>query len=37
MLRNAAKTILLKENLNKIWSNFVEIKEQGVIITCLIN
>ena len=35
MLRNTAKTILLKENLQKIWSNFVELKEQGVIITCL--
>ena len=35
MLRNAAKKILVKENLQKIWSNFVELKEQGVIITCL--
>ena len=35
MLRNAAKTILLKENLQKIWSNFVALKEEGVIITCL--
>ncbi len=33
MLRNAA--ILLKENLQINWSNFVELKEQGVIITCL--
>ena len=35
MLRNAAKKILVKKNLNEIWSNFVELKEQSVIITCL--
>ena len=35
MLRNAAKKILVKKNLHEIWSNFVELKEQSVIITCL--
>ena len=35
MLRNAAKKILVKENLQETWSNFVELKEQGAIITCL--
>ncbi len=35
MLRNAAKNILVKENLQETWSNVVELKEQGAIITCL--
>ena len=34
-LKNAAKKIVEKENLVKIWSNFVEMKEQCVIITSI--
>ena len=34
-LKNAAKKIVEKENLAKIWSNFVEMKEQCVIITSI--
>ena len=34
-LKNAAKKIVEKENFAKIWSNFVEMKEQCVIITSI--
>ena len=34
-LKNAAKGILEKDNLAKIWSHFVEMKEECVIITSL--
>ena len=34
-LKNAAKKIVEKENLAKIWSNFAEMKEQCVIITSI--
>ena len=34
-MKNAAKKIVEKENLAKIWSNFVETKEKSVIITSI--
>ena len=36
-LKNAAKKIVEKENIAKIWSNFVEMKEQCVIITAIMD
>ena len=34
-LKNVAKKIVEKENIAKIWSNFVEMKEQCVVITAI--